>query len=245
MALGIVPGDPDSVTNAFADLNIELDKEKAARKAARIEVDMLARAVKDLKISADKFATQIPTLEDMVKHLKDKVVDGLNEVRAQELCLERTSRVNEDYKKQNAQLSKKLESKSFGLIRIVYHSWTIFWLTPLWLAESNAELNALKAMVDHVVAFFYLGESSSKARTPQMLDSLPTRSQEIILAKMRQSVSLTLKILKSLYPRADLDVMGEGFTVTCSHEEALKLVKDSDVMAGQVLDMLGVDLSLG
>jgi hypothetical protein len=78
-----------------------------------------------------------------------------------------------------------------------------------------------------------------------MLDSLPTRSQEIILAKMRQSVSLTLKILKSLYPRADLDVMGEGFTVTCSHEEALKLVKDSDVMAGQVLDMLGVDLSLG
>jgi phage-related tail protein len=122
MALGIVLSDPDSVPNAFADLNIELDKEKAARKAARIEVDMLARAVKDLKISADKFAAQIPTLEDMVKHLKDKVVDGLNEVRARELCLEHTSRVNEDYKKQNAQLTKKLESKSFGLIRIVYHS---------------------------------------------------------------------------------------------------------------------------
>jgi hypothetical protein len=43
---------------------------------------MLARAVKDLKISADKFAAQIHTLEDKVKHLKNKVVDGLNEVRA-------------------------------------------------------------------------------------------------------------------------------------------------------------------
>jgi hypothetical protein len=33
-----------------------------------------------------------------------------------------------------------------------------------------------------------------------MLDSLPRRSQEIILANKKQSVSLTLGILKSLYP---------------------------------------------
>jgi hypothetical protein len=43
---------------------------------------MLARAVKDLKISTDKFAAQILTLEDKVKYLENKVVDGLNEVRA-------------------------------------------------------------------------------------------------------------------------------------------------------------------
>jgi hypothetical protein len=55
-------------------------------------------------------------------------------------------------------------------------------------------------MVDNAVAFFYPGESSFEARTPQMLDSLPMRSQEIILANMRQSVILTLGILKSLYP---------------------------------------------
>jgi hypothetical protein len=40
-------------------------------------------------------------------------------------------------------------------------------------------------------------------------------------------VSLTLGILKSLYPRADLDVTGEGFTVTYNDEETLKLVEDS------------------
>jgi hypothetical protein len=72
-----------------------------------------------------------------------------------------------------------------------------------------------------------------------MLDSLPTRSQKIIVTNMRQSMSLTLGILKSLYPRADLDA------VTCSDEEALKLIEDSTVAAGQVIDMLGVDMSLG
>jgi hypothetical protein len=43
---------------------------------------VLTREVKNLKISADRFAAQFPTLKDKVKHLKNKVVDGLNEVRA-------------------------------------------------------------------------------------------------------------------------------------------------------------------
>jgi hypothetical protein len=52
---------------------------------------VLTRAVKDLKISIDRFVAQISTLEDKVKHLENKVVDGLNEVRAWELCLEHTT----------------------------------------------------------------------------------------------------------------------------------------------------------
>jgi hypothetical protein len=70
MALGVVPSDPDSATMAFADLKAELDKEKAARIAGQVKIDMLTWAVKDLKISANRFTTQIPTLEDKVKHLK-------------------------------------------------------------------------------------------------------------------------------------------------------------------------------
>jgi hypothetical protein len=96
-------------------------------------------------------------------------------------------------------------------------------------------------MVDNMVAFFYPGMFSFEKRT-QMLDSC---RYEIILTNMRQSTCLTLRILKSLYPRADLEAAGEGFTVTCSDEEALKLVDDSAVMAGQVIDMLGVDMYLG
>jgi hypothetical protein len=77
-----------------------------------------------------------------------------------------------------------------------------------------------------------------------LLDSLPTRSQEIILANIKQSASLTFGILKSLYPQVDLDAVGEGFATTCSDKKALKLVEDSAVTAGHIMDMLGVDMSL-
>jgi hypothetical protein len=97
------------------------------------------------------------------------------------------------------------------------------------LAESNVKLNALKVMVENAILFFYSGESSTAMHAPQMVESLSTRSWEIILAVMKQLVGLTLGILKSLYPQANLDATGEGFTITCSDVEALKLVEDSAV----------------
>jgi hypothetical protein len=100
-------------------------------------------------------------------------------------------------------------------------------------------------MVENTITFFYPDESSIGTCAPQMLDSLPSRSREIILINMKQSVSLTLGILKSLYPRVDLDTTGEGFTATCSDDEALKLVEASVVTVGHIVDMLLVDMSLG
>jgi hypothetical protein len=78
---------------------------------------------------------------------------------------------------------------------------------------------------------------------------------------MKQLVSLTLRILMSLYPRANLDIAGEGFTATCTDEEVSKpranldiagegfaatctdeevskLVEDSTVMADRIIEML-------
>jgi hypothetical protein len=40
-----------------------------------------------------------------------KVLDGLTKLRAQELNLEWTTKAKEDYKNQNTQLTRKLESK--------------------------------------------------------------------------------------------------------------------------------------
>jgi hypothetical protein len=40
-------------------------------------------------------------------------------------------------------------------------------------------------------------------------------------------------------------VAGEGFIMTCSDEEALKLIEDSAVMVGHIVDMHPVDMSLG
>jgi hypothetical protein len=96
----------------LADLKVQLDEEKATRVATQVEADVLSQAVRDLKISGDRFATQIPTLQGKIKQVEDKVVEGLNEVRARELCLERTTGANDDYQKEVAQLTKKLECKS-------------------------------------------------------------------------------------------------------------------------------------
>jgi hypothetical protein len=72
---------------------------------------MLTRVVEDLQNPADKFTAQIPILEEKVKHLDNKVVNGLTKCWASELCLEQTTKANDDYRSQNGQLTKMLESK--------------------------------------------------------------------------------------------------------------------------------------
>jgi hypothetical protein len=112
MALGVSPVAPSSEAATLADLKVQLDEEKAVQVAAQVEADVLSQAVRDLKISGDRFATQIPTLQGKIKQVEDKVVEGLNEVRARELCLESNTGANDDYQKEVAQLTKKLECKS-------------------------------------------------------------------------------------------------------------------------------------
>jgi hypothetical protein len=94
-----------------------------------------------------------------------------------------------------------------------------------------------------VVLFFYPKDSSTTAWAPQLLDSLLTRCREVILTNMKQAASLTLEVLKSLYPRADLDAADEGFAMTSTDEEALKLMEDFAMMADRILDMSLLDMS--
>jgi hypothetical protein len=98
-------------------------------------------------------------------------------------------------------------------------------------------------MVKKVVSFFYPKDPSSDVRTPQLLDGLPNWCREVILANMKQAASLTLRILMSLSPRADLDAVGNGFAATCISKEALKLVEDSALMADHIIDMVRIDMS--
>jgi hypothetical protein len=59
---------------------------------------------------------------------------------------------------------------------------------------------------------------------------------------MRQSTSLTLVILKSLYPQAKLYTTGEGFMATYTEDEANKLIEDSVVTMSQIVEMLVVNI---
>jgi phage-related tail protein len=87
MALSINPGNRDSAAKTFTGLRAKPAKEKAAWEKDEAEVETLAWAVKYLKDSADKFAAQIPRLEEKVKHLENKVIDMLNNAHAKELSL--------------------------------------------------------------------------------------------------------------------------------------------------------------
>jgi hypothetical protein len=76
LVLGVIPSALGSEAQGLDDLKADMEEEKAARVVAQVEANILSWAVHDLKDSADRFTTQIPTLED-------KVVEGL--------CLEHTT----------------------------------------------------------------------------------------------------------------------------------------------------------
>jgi hypothetical protein len=76
MALGVVLGDLDSATKAFIDLKNELAKEKVVRETAQTKVEILTWAVRDLKISANRFVAQIPVLEEKVSIWTTKSLMG-------------------------------------------------------------------------------------------------------------------------------------------------------------------------
>jgi hypothetical protein len=98
MALDVEPADQDLVTKSLATLKVELVEEKATREKAQTKAETLARVVENLKKIGNRFAAQIPVLEEKVKHLDSNVLDTLTEAHTNELSFERVTKANEDYK---------------------------------------------------------------------------------------------------------------------------------------------------
>jgi hypothetical protein len=155
--LDIESGDNESTGRYLASLKSELMEEKATRKKAEAKVETLVWAISDLRITTDKFAAQVPALEE-------KVLDGLKELHAKELSLERTTKAIEDYKSQNARLTKKLETNlSSPLLpgSCIFTEYIL--LTPIRISESDTELKTLKGMVEKAYRSSTLKDSSSTA----------------------------------------------------------------------------------
>jgi predicted nucleic acid-binding Zn-ribbon protein len=93
--LSVEPGDKDSAARYLAFLKAELEEEKAVLEEAQAKVQTLTLAVGNLKKTTNKFAAQVPKLEE-------KVMVELNKLSTKELSLELTTKANEDYKSQNA-----------------------------------------------------------------------------------------------------------------------------------------------
>ena len=64
------------------------------------------------------------------------------------------------------------------------------------------------------------------------------KTRELMKNRMLRASSLTLGILKSLYPRASLDIAREGFAKDCEPTRASQLVKDSVAAASEIIEMI-------
>jgi hypothetical protein len=115
--------------------------------------------------------------------------------------------------------------------------------TRTHLAGAGAKLQALKAMTENVVAYFHPQDPDSASRAPELLDMLSTLTWEVITSNMRKASSLTLGILTSLYPQADLDAVGEGFVASGAEEDVGDLVQSFIETTTQVIEMTPIDMS--
>jgi hypothetical protein len=196
-----------------------------------------AKGAQELKESVDQLLAKVNPLEIQVQTLRGSLVDSVAELRARELSLERATAAKEDHGKQNTQLTKKLDGKLPSSSSILAPP-TALSIYVLFRAESVAELKALKTIAENVVPYFYPQDSEITRRAPQLLDSLPTRSQDseitrrapqlldslptrsrgLVQSSMPKASSLSLGIVKYLYPDAELELASEGFAATCSNE---------------------------
>ena len=69
---------------------------------------------------------------------------------------------------------------------------------------------------------------------------MPDKTRELMKKRMLRASSLTPGILKSLYPRANLDVAGEGFAKDYKSAQASQLVKDSVTAATEIIEMIKI-----
>jgi hypothetical protein len=84
-------------------------------------------------------------------------------------------------------------SRTIGWVPDNSAEWLGVHLTLIQITKS--ELNTMNVIMEKAVSFFYPKDSYVAARVPQLLDSLPTQSREVILTNMKQSVILNLRIL--------------------------------------------------
>ena len=91
-----------------------------------------------------------------------------------------------------------------------------------------------------VVSYFYSGQAHTASQLPELLTTVPEKTRELMKKRMLRASSLTLGILKSLYPRANLDIAGEGFAKNCEPMQASQLVKDSVAAATEFIEMIKI-----
>ena len=110
----------------------------------------------------------------------------------------------------------------------------------LLCAAAELELSSLRTAAEKVVSYFHSGQAHTASQVPKLLAAVPNKTRELMKKRMLKASSLTLGILKSLYPHANLDVAGEGFAKDCEPARASQLVKDSVTAATEIIEIIQI-----
>ena len=102
----------------------------------------------------------------------------------------------------------------------------------------------MKQITRSTLGYFYPEAELSDSEVPRLLDSLPGRVRGYIKTALVKADSLTLGILKSLYPKASLYVVADGWAADISLEKADKTVRSFKGVATKIAAMIGTEPEL-
>jgi hypothetical protein len=154
VALDIEHRDQDSTVKSLATLKNELAEKKLTQEKAQIDAETLTRVVEELKKTTYQVVVWVPSLEDQVKQLDNKILDLLTELQARELYLKQTTVANDYLQCQGTRLTKKLESMHLFLLSPESYTLIDMLLTLLQhrdcVALSNVDISTSAPPMDKV-----------------------------------------------------------------------------------------------
>ena len=113
--------------------------------------------------------------------------------------------------------------------------------SDLGFVDAHDSLKLLRQTLWPTLRYFYQGADLSDSEIPCLLSTLLARIRGCVKTATINAGSLTLGILKSLYPKAMLEVIANGWPVGITEDDARRLMKSLCDMTFKLVPMLGTE----
>ena len=70
------------------------------------------------------------------------------------------------------------------------------------------------------------------------LQRAPQMFAEYLAETSRNCIAQALRLVKSYWPRAKIDVLGDGMCSTCDHDQFVKFVEEVEPVADQIVKLI-------
>ena len=117
--------------------------------------------------------------------------------------------------------------------------------SELGFVDARDSLELLHQTLRSTLEYFYPGVDLSDSELPCLLSTLPARIRGCVKTATIKAGSLTLGILKSLYPKAALEVIADGWAAEITKDDACRLMQSFRDVAFKLVPMLGTEPEYG